>query len=262
MTGPERWLELSVGKHQLVLGRACDLVVPGPTSLAGTGLAEIFALLRSRPDLARQMRDWLQRKGMAVCGVQASLGDFLERLALDVRAGRLGVFLHEHDFVPFAVDLWSIDTTGPAAPMPAPGGPVSGKLAVAAAAYAGAHSGGASHGKCYSAIKRALIGGGVTKKYLAGVAASGAGPELETLGYVNVLATAGYKSPYDAPVGAIIVYAATPDATDKNRQFGHIEFRTSDGFASDYHNKRARTGEPDSGMTGRGRTVSGIYILP
>ncbi|WP_156309586.1 hypothetical protein [Novosphingobium sp. AAP93] len=145
-------------------------------------------------------------------------------------------------------------------------GQKSGADALAAANYAQRHVLPRSFGKCYAYVKRALLAAGVAPNYLSGVAAKSAGPNLESLGYKNLLGNGDYRSPYDAPEGAIIVYDATRDARfnprDKGWPFGHIEFRTHDGFASDYFSRNARTGAPSNGMTGRGRTVIGIYVKP
>jgi hypothetical protein len=136
--------------------------------------------------------------------------------------------------------------------------------AIAAANYAQSHAHASSGGKCYTFVKRALLATKISTHYLTGVAAQDAGPNLEALGYKNVLGVGKFKSPYDAPTGAIIVYKATKDAhlnpNDHGWQYGHIEFRTEKGFASDYFSQRARTGDASNGMTGKFRTVIGIYV--
>lgn len=132
--------------------------------------------------------------------------------------------------------------------------------AIAAAEYAQQHALEKSEGKCYTYVKRALLAAGVASHYLTGAAAKDAGQELEGLGYRNDLKSGDFKSPYDAPVGSIIVYAPTADAHDPGAKYGHIEFRTHGGFASDYYSHNARTGPASNGMTGRGRTVIGIYV--
>ncbi|HUD30035.1 MAG TPA: LysM peptidoglycan-binding domain-containing protein [Novosphingobium sp.] len=124
-----------------------------------------------------------------------------------------------------------------------------------------------SIGKCYRYVKRALLNGGAVGHYLGGEAANEAGPLLVREGFVDILglAAAGIRSPYDAPVGAVIVYKATPTATDRNRIYGHIEIRTADGFASDYFSPRARTGARENGLainSASGRVVCGVYVKP
>lgn len=135
---------------------------------------------------------------------------------------------------------------------------------VQAADYARSHVLGGSIGKCYAYVKKALQATGAVNTYLPGVAAKGAGPELEKQGFVNVLGKPGanIRSPYDAPPGAVLVYGAAPGATDKNAKYGHIEIRTRDGFASDYFSQRARTGDASAGLEGRGRVLIGVYIKP
>ena len=135
---------------------------------------------------------------------------------------------------------------------------------VRAADYARNHVLSGSIGKCYAYVKRALQATGAVNIYLEGVAAKGAGPQLEKQGFVNVLGKPGanIRSPYDAPTGAVLVYGAAPGATDKNAKYGHIEIRTKDGFASDYFSQRARTGDASVGLDGRGRVLIGVYIKP
>lgn len=120
---------------------------------------------------------------------------------------------------------------------------------------------GESLGKCYKYVKIALLASGMTKQYLGQEAAKNAGPELKKEGYWNLLDNPnhGMISPYDAPVGAVIVY----DVTD-GTPWGHIEVRISDGFVSDYLSRRPRTTlrgkENESTMSGRNRKVSGIWV--
>lgn len=122
-----------------------------------------------------------------------------------------------------------------------------------------------SIGKCYAWVKDALLASGATSRRLDGVPAKAAGAELRSQGFVNVLGQPGYniRSPYDAPKGAVLVYGAAPGASDNNAKYGHIEIRTSTGFASDYHNTRARTGVASNGLIGTGpkaRILTGVYI--
>ncbi|RPE75882.1 LysM peptidoglycan-binding domain-containing protein [Vulcaniibacterium tengchongense] len=117
-----------------------------------------------------------------------------------------------------------------------------------------------SLGRCYLYVKVALQASGMASRYLAGQAAKSAGPELKKEGFRNILEESnhGIKSPYDAPVGSVIVY----DVTDGS-PWGHIEVRMSDGeFASDYKSPNSRVmrvGEPPT-LMGRGRRVSGIWV--
>ena len=118
-----------------------------------------------------------------------------------------------------------------------------------------------SSGYCYRYVKQALQAAGAVPDYLPGAAAKDAGPHLERRGFVNLLDRpgSGIASPYDAPVGAVIVYGAAPGATDRNARYGHIEIRTRDGFASDYFSPNARTGPAANGLEGRGRVVTARY---
>jgi LysM repeat protein len=127
---------------------------------------------------------------------------------------------------------------------------------VAAADIAERRAGAQSQGLCYRYVKQALQQSGAVNTYLAGGSAIQAGPQLERQGYVNILNRPGFNinSPYDAPKGAVLVYSGG--------QHGHIEIRTDNGFASDYASRNARTGGPEAGLSGRGRTLVGVYVLP
>ena len=122
--------------------------------------------------------------------------------------------------------------------------------------------GRASTSQCYRFVKEALQRAGVVSDYMPGVAAQGAGPALEARGFTNILPGSNIRSPYDAPVGAVLVYGAAPGATDRNARYGHIEIRTPNGFASDYFSVRARTGDAAAGLEGRGRVLIGVYVKP
>jgi LysM repeat protein len=142
-----------------------------------------------------------------------------------------------------------------------------GKASIKAADLAERRAMPKSKGECYAWVKRALQDSGAVSRYLVGVPAKGAGPELVKEGYTNVLGKPGYniKSPYDAPKGAVLVYGAAPGVTDKNAKYGHIEIRTDNGFASDYKSAKARTGAASNGLVGTGdkaRVLIGVYIKP
>jgi LysM repeat protein len=116
-----------------------------------------------------------------------------------------------------------------------------------------------SLGRCYLYVKVALQASGMTKSYLGQAAAQDAGPELAREGFHNIFSGPGgdIKSPYDAPVGSVIVYGTTD-----NSPWGHIEIRTPTGFASDYasNNSRVmRVGEKPT-LEGRGRKVIGVWV--
>ena len=81
--------------------------------------------------------------------------------------------------------------------------------------------------KCWHYVKEALVAAGVVKSRPQTSLAKQAGQEL-----VNKY---GFKKlpvsdPYQAPVGAVLVY-------DAKRAAGHVEIRTENGFASDFRSK-------------------------
>jgi hypothetical protein len=81
--------------------------------------------------------------------------------------------------------------------------------------------------KCWRYVKEALVAAGVVKSRPQTTLAKQAGQEL-----VNKY---GFKklpvsNPYQAPVGAVLVY-------DAKRAAGHVEIRTENGFASDFRSK-------------------------
>jgi LysM domain len=147
---------------------------------------------------------------------------------------------------------------------PRNGGPLEpGAASVRAAEQAESRvRGRASSSECYRYVKQALQRAGAVSDYMPGVAAQGAGPALEARGFTNILQSGNIRSPYDAPVGAVLVYGAAPGATDRNARYGHIEIRTPNGFASDYFSARARTGDAAAGLDGRGRVLIGVYVKP
>lgn len=154
-------------------------------------------------------------------------------------------------------------------PLPPAGAavPVPGAAAIAAARIARSSVRSRSAGLCYRYVKRALLAADAVDHYLGGTAAIEAGPLLVQQGFIDILnlPAAAIRSPYDAPEGAVIVYKATPTATDPNRIYGHIELRTADGFASDYFSPRARTGARENGLvvnSASGRAVAGVYVKP
>ncbi|HEU4650425.1 MAG TPA: LysM peptidoglycan-binding domain-containing protein [Croceibacterium sp.] len=155
-----------------------------------------------------------------------------------------------------------LPVTTPAGDVPRPGA-----SSVKAAALAKARVLPRSAGKCYRYVKQALLAGGAVDHYLGGGSAIEAGPELVAQGFVDIfgLPAAGIRSPYDAPVGAVLVYKATATATDRNRVHGHIEMRVEGGFASDYFSPRARTGPESNGTalnSSSGRALAGVYVKP
>jgi hypothetical protein len=78
--------------------------------------------------------------------------------------------------------------------------------------------------RCWQYVKEALLAAGAVASYPKTAYASEAGDELvHSYGFRKL----PVRDPYAAPLGAVLVYR------------GHVEIRTKDGFASDYHSKNA-----------------------
>lgn len=108
--------------------------------------------------------------------------------------------------------------------------------------------------KCARGVKEALLAAGAVKNYLAPDKAKNLGPALVKEGFVNMLdyKNSTIKSPYDAPLGSVLVY--------KGGASGHTEIKTEKGFISDYFSPNARTGSAKNGMHGKGRILIGVYV--
>ena len=83
-----------------------------------------------------------------------------------------------------------------------------------------------SQAACWHYVKHALFSAGVISSYPKTAYAAEAGDELMRSYRFKRLPI---RDPYQAPIGAVLVYG--------NRDHGHIEIRTKDGFVSDYHSK-------------------------
>jgi len=80
-----------------------------------------------------------------------------------------------------------------------------------------------SRTQCWHYVKHALFSAGVISSYPKTAYASEAGDELiRSYGFKRL----PIRDPYAAPIGAVLVYG------NKNR--GHVEIRTKDGFVSDF----------------------------
>jgi len=79
--------------------------------------------------------------------------------------------------------------------------------------------------RCWQYVKNALLAAGAVAVYPATNYAVQAGEEL--MGHHGFVRLA-IHDPYQAPVGAVLVYSGGGAA-------GHVELRTEHGFASDYH---------------------------
>ena len=83
-----------------------------------------------------------------------------------------------------------------------------------------------SQAACWHYVKHALVSAGVISSYPKTADAADAGDELmRSYGFKRL----PIRDPYQAPIGAVLVYG--------NKNHGHVEIRTKDGFVSDYHSK-------------------------
>jgi hypothetical protein len=81
--------------------------------------------------------------------------------------------------------------------------------------------------KCWHYVKEALMAAGVVRSRPTTLLAKQAGQELvNSYGFKKL----PVSDPYQAPVGAVLVYGA-------NSAAGHVEIRTEDGFVSDFRSK-------------------------
>ena len=100
---------------------------------------------------------------------------------------------------------------------------------VRAAKLADARAGRHSTSRCWHFVKDALVAAGAVRTRPASAYAIQAGDELmKQHGFVRLKVS----NPYNAPIGAVIVYNGFGGA-------GHVELRTANGFASDYRSHYA-----------------------
>jgi hypothetical protein len=93
---------------------------------------------------------------------------------------------------------------------------------------------------CWAYVKDALLAANVVEHRPVSAWARQAGTELvRSYGFKKL----GTRDPYAAPVGAVIVYGG--------RDAGHVELRTTSGFASDFTSRRPYP-----------RPVLGVYVKP
>jgi hypothetical protein len=84
-----------------------------------------------------------------------------------------------------------------------------------------------SREQCWHYVKEALLASGVISSYPKTVYAKEAARELvSNYGFKRL----PVRDPFNAPVGAVLVYGAAKGA-------GHVEIRTRNGFASDFRSK-------------------------
>lgn len=97
-----------------------------------------------------------------------------------------------------------------------------------AATIAGERANAHSKGRCWQYVKEALLNAGAVDSYPKTAYAAEAGTELvHSYGFTRL----SVRDPYSAPVGSVLVYSGG--------KAGHVEIRTRDGFASDYHSQNA-----------------------
>jgi hypothetical protein len=107
-------------------------------------------------------------------------------------------------------------------------GPKSGHIRydarmIAAAQIAAQRAHAHSTSQCWHSVKNALLDAQVVPTRPTTEYAKEAGTELQTkYGFTRIAVT----SPFDAPVGAVLVYGG--------RGAGHVEIRTATGFVSDF----------------------------
>jgi hypothetical protein len=84
-----------------------------------------------------------------------------------------------------------------------------------------------SRSLCWRFVKEALVAAGVIRSRPTTLLAKQAGKELvNNYGFKKL----PVSDPYEAPVGAVLVYGA-------KRAAGHVEIRTRNGFVSDFRSK-------------------------
>lgn len=102
------------------------------------------------------------------------------------------------------------------------------KRMMRAASIAQERSHAHSKSRCWHYVKEALFASGAVKSRPKSVLAKQAGEELvRSFGFKKL----AIKDPYQAPIGAVLVYGA-------RRAAGHVEIRTKTGFVSDFRNKK------------------------
>ncbi len=101
------------------------------------------------------------------------------------------------------------------------------KRMLAAASIAQERARAHSKSRCWHYVKDALLASGAVNSRPKSVYAKQAGDELvQSYGFKKL----AIRNPYQAPVGAVLVYGA-------RRAAGHVEIRTKTGFVSDFRNR-------------------------
>jgi hypothetical protein len=119
---------------------------------------------------------------------------------------------------------WSVPIVHPFAKVD----PRMDKTLVRAATFAQERAYARSKAHCWQYVKQALVASGAISSYPKTSYAYEAGDELvRNYGFKKL----PVRDPYDAPLGAVLVYGPGSNVA------GHVELRTKDGFVSDYHSK-------------------------
>jgi hypothetical protein len=104
-------------------------------------------------------------------------------------------------------------------------------------------------------LKYALMGAGFTDKKLEGGMAKNAGPELEKIGFFNLMKCSDWaskiKKPSDVPPGTIVVLS--PKKNSSGKPYGTIALKSKYGCDSDFASSDCNFGD---------RTVLGVYFKP
>jgi hypothetical protein len=97
-----------------------------------------------------------------------------------------------------------------------------------AASIADERANARSKQRCWHYVKQALVASGTITSYPRTAYARQAGEELvRDYGFKRL----SVRDPYDAPLGAVLVYSHGRNGA------GHVELRTKNGFVSDYSSK-------------------------
>ena len=112
-----------------------------------------------------------------------------------------------------------------------------------------------SENRSFMYLKYALMDAGFTTKKLDGAMAKNAGPELEKIGFVNLMSCSEWVSkiqkPGDAPPGTIVVLS--PRRNSSGTPYGTIALKSKYGCDSDFASSECNFGD---------RKILGVYFKP
>ena len=112
-----------------------------------------------------------------------------------------------------------------------------------------------SENRSFMYLKYALMDAGFTNKKLGGGMAKNAGPELEKIGFFNLMSCPDWaskiKKPSDVPAGALVVLSPKKNSTGK--PYGTIALKSKYGCDSDFNSSDCNFGD---------RNVLGVYFKP